>query len=80
MLTMKLTEPNRKIIRDTIHGVTKGDIRRLARRGGVKRISANIYDEIRTALKARLETVGSYLCLSPSSSLCVLMRVVTVDS
>ncbi|KAJ4020574.1 hypothetical protein NW766_002063 [Fusarium irregulare] len=31
--------------------------RRLARRGGVKRISASIYDEVRAALKARLETI-----------------------
>lgn len=31
--------------------------RRLARRGGVKRISAGIYDEVRAALKARLESV-----------------------
>ncbi|KAJ6444603.1 core histone h2A/H2B/H3/H4 domain-containing protein [Purpureocillium lavendulum] len=31
--------------------------RRLARRGGVKRISAGIYDEIRVALRARLETI-----------------------
>lgn len=31
--------------------------RRLARRGGVKRISADIYEEIREALKSRLETV-----------------------
>ncbi|KAG6014786.1 hypothetical protein E4U43_006129 [Claviceps pusilla] len=30
---------------------------RLARRGGVKRISASIYDEARTALKERLEAV-----------------------
>lgn len=30
---------------------------RLARRGGVKRISATIYEEARTALKARLEIV-----------------------
>lgn len=30
---------------------------RLARRGGVKRISAGIYDEIRGSLKARLELV-----------------------
>ncbi|KAK1759320.1 histone-fold-containing protein [Echria macrotheca] len=48
---------HRKIIRDTIRGVTKPDIRRLARRGGVKRISAGIYDEIRGALKARLEQI-----------------------
>lgn len=31
--------------------------RRLARRGGVKRISAGIYDEVRAALKSRLEQV-----------------------
>jgi hypothetical protein len=32
--------------------------RRLARRGGVKRISANIYDEIRGVIKSRLTEVG----------------------
>ncbi|PCD39951.1 hypothetical protein FGRA07_01222 [Fusarium graminearum] len=48
---------HRKILRDNIHGITKPAIRRLARRGGVKRISAGIYEEIRTALKARLETI-----------------------
>lgn len=31
--------------------------RRLARRGGVKRISAGIYDEVRAALKSRLEAI-----------------------
>ncbi|KAF5237823.1 hypothetical protein FAUST_5872 [Fusarium austroamericanum] len=48
---------HRKILRDNIHGITKPAIRRLARRGGVKRISAGIYEEIRTTLKARLETI-----------------------
>ncbi|KAF2708917.1 histone-fold-containing protein [Pleomassaria siparia CBS 279.74] len=48
---------HRKVLRDTIHGVTKGDIRRLARRGGVKRISATIYDDVRMALKQRLESI-----------------------
>ncbi|KAF4987050.1 hypothetical protein FDECE_15628 [Fusarium decemcellulare] len=48
---------NSKILTDTIHGITKPAIRRLARRGGVKRISANIYDEARKALKAYLEQV-----------------------
>ncbi|PNY27655.1 Histone H4 [Tolypocladium capitatum] len=46
---------HRKIIRDTILGVTFH--RRLARRGGVKRISTGIYPEIRSALKARLEMI-----------------------
>jgi histone H4 len=31
---------------------------RLARRGGVKRISATIYDEVRSALKTRLTLVS----------------------
>lgn len=35
----------------------KPDIRRLARRGGVKRISGNIYDEVRAALKTYLEKI-----------------------
>ncbi|KAI0553352.1 histone-fold-containing protein [Xylaria curta] len=45
---------HRKILRDNILGITKPAIRRLARRGGVKRISATIYEEIRAVLKKRL--------------------------
>ncbi|KAI8958668.1 histone-fold-containing protein [Daldinia sp. FL1419] len=48
---------HRKVLRDNILGVTKPAIRRLARRGGVKRISAQIYEEVRAALKARLEEI-----------------------
>ncbi|KAK0621607.1 histone-fold-containing protein [Bombardia bombarda] len=48
---------HRKIQVDTIKGIGKPAIRRLARRGGVKRISAGVYDEIRLALKARLEMI-----------------------
>ncbi|XP_050443984.1 histone H4-like [Adelges cooleyi] len=47
----------RKVIRDNIQGITKPDIRRLARRGGVKRISGLIYEEIRGVLKTFLEKV-----------------------
>ena len=47
----------KKAIRETILGVTKPAIRRLARRGGVKRISALIYDEARMVLKGFLEQV-----------------------
>ncbi len=47
----------KKAIRETILGVTKPAIRRLARRGGVKRISALIYDEARIVLKGFLEQV-----------------------
>merc|ERR1711900_96219 len=48
---------HRKILRDNIQGITKPAIRRLARRGGVKRISAMIYDETRGVLKLFLEGV-----------------------
>ena len=37
---------HRKILRDNIQGITKPAIRRLARRGGVKRISGLIYEEL----------------------------------
>ena len=40
-----------KVLRDNIQGITKPAIRRLARRGGVKHISASIYDETRQVLK-----------------------------
>lgn len=48
---------HRKILRDNIQGITKPAIRRLARRGGVKRISALIYEEVRGVLKSFLENV-----------------------
>jgi histone H4 len=43
--------------KDVILGITKPAIRRLARRGGVKRISALIYDETRRVLRTFLEDV-----------------------
>ena len=43
--------------REIILGITKPAIRRLARRGGVKRISADIYPETRFVLKHFLENV-----------------------
>ena len=48
---------HRKILRDNIQGITKPAIRRLARRGGVKRISGLIYEETRGVLKQFLESV-----------------------
>ena len=42
---------HRKVLRDNIQGITKPAIRRLARRGGVKRISGRIYEETRGVLK-----------------------------
>lgn len=48
---------HRKVLRDTISGVTVPAIRRLARRGGIKRISKGIYEETRRITKEFLERV-----------------------
>ena len=48
---------HRKVLRDNIQGITKPATRRLARRGGVKRISGLIYEETRGVLKVFLENV-----------------------
>lgn len=46
------------VVKDaTMNGISKPAIRRLARRGGVKRISKPIYDEIRQELRVFLEGV-----------------------
>ena len=42
---------HRKVLRDNIQGITKPAIRRLARRGGVKRISGLIYEEVHVVIK-----------------------------
>jgi histone H4 len=53
---------HRRVLRDTVQGVSKGSIRRLARRGGIKRMSSLIYDDVRGALKKYL---GPYrFCLA----------------
>lgn len=44
-----------KVLRDNIQGITKPAIRRLARRGGVKRLSGLIYEETHGVLKVWLE-------------------------
>ena len=49
--------PPPQVLRDNIQGITKPAIRRLARRGGVKRISGLIYEETRGVLKVFLENV-----------------------
>ncbi|KAK6531130.1 hypothetical protein TWF281_007955 [Arthrobotrys megalospora] len=60
---ISISKRHRKILRDNIQGITKPAIRRLARRGGVKRISADIYQEIRGVIK---------MFLTPIISNCVL--------
>ena len=59
---------HRKVLRDNIQGITKPAIRRLARRGGVKRISGLIYEKTRGVLKVFLENV-LLLAGSPRSPL-----------
>ena len=41
---------HRKVLRGNVEGITKPAIRRLARRGGVARISGAVYEEARAAL------------------------------
>lgn len=48
---------HKKVLRDTISGITVPAIRRLARRGGVKRIAKGVYDETRKVLKTFLERI-----------------------
>lgn len=48
---------HKKVYRDNLQGITKPAIRRLARRGGVKRINGDIYKETREVLKSFLENV-----------------------
>ena len=48
---------HKKLLKENILGITKPAIRRLARRGGVKRISGLVYDEIRDRLKSFLQNV-----------------------
>ncbi len=48
---------HRKVLKDNIQGITKPAIKRLARRGGVKRISGNVYEETRGMLKVFLERI-----------------------
>ena len=54
---------HRKVLRDNIQGITKPAIRRLARRGGVKRISGLIYEETRGVLKVTTQPVKALVCL-----------------
>ena len=45
------------MLRDNIQGITKPAIRRLARRGGVKRIAAPVYGHVRDVLKSFVEAI-----------------------
>ena len=56
-----------KVLRDNLQGITKPAIRRLARRGGVKRISGLIYEETRGVLKVFLENVRDAVTYSENA-------------
>jgi histone H4 len=51
------TQRHRKVLRPSLHGITKNDVRRLARRGGVKRMNGEVYEEVRGVLKVFLSGV-----------------------
>ena len=57
---------HRMVLRDNIQGISKPAIRRLARRGGVKRISGFIYEETRYVLKIFLENILRLVFCIPS--------------
>lgn len=48
---------HRPQLRDNIRGITKPALRRLARRGGVRRIDGDVYEEMRGTLKEFMTTV-----------------------
>ncbi|EJP65753.1 histone H4 [Beauveria bassiana ARSEF 2860] len=54
---------SRKILKDAIKGITRPAIRRLARRGGVKRMSGTIYDETRKVIKEHLTQILRNCCI-----------------
>jgi histone H4 len=53
----KSTKRMRKSLSEGVKGLTRGSIRRLARRAGAKRISGAIYEEVRTVVKSFVDGV-----------------------
>ena len=56
---------HRKVFRDNIQGIIKPAICRLARQGGVKRISGLIYEQNRSMLKFFWKTLFVMQSLTP---------------
>ncbi len=54
---VKNAKRHRVEIKDPVLGITKQAIRRLARRGGVKRISSLVYEDTRLVLSKFLENL-----------------------
>ncbi|GET89355.1 histone H4 [Leishmania tarentolae] len=57
----------KKVLRDNIRGITRGCVRRMARRGGVKRISSEIYEEVRRVLRPTWRTLCAAARPTPST-------------
>jgi histone H4 len=55
--TVTVMRKRRAVLRRGVEGITKSDIRRLARRGGVKRMNGLVYNEVRGVLQGFLHTV-----------------------
>jgi histone H4 len=53
--TLVVAKRHRAVKRDVISGITNAAIRRLARRGGVKRMAETVYAEIRGIVKVFVE-------------------------
>ena len=47
----------RLVLRDAVHGISRASFCRMARRGGVERISGLIYEEMRGVMKVFMETI-----------------------
>ena len=47
----------KKILKENVRGITKGSVRRLARRAGIKRLSGLLHEEVRGVLKGFVESV-----------------------
>lgn len=67
---------HRRVIRDSIAGVTKPAITRLAKRAGVKRQSGLIYEQIRGELRVYLEKICKDMIVFTQQS---RRKTVTVD-
>jgi len=47
----------RRVLRDSIQGISRPAIKRMARRGGVKRLSSAVHEEMRNLIKAFTESI-----------------------
>jgi len=58
----------KKLVRSNSDGVTRGAIRRLARRAGARRLSGLVYAEAKSAIKSAVEATVSAACAFTESA------------